>query len=280
MSIITFWNNSRKQVGQTVAISTIATYLASEKNYKVLLMSSDYNDNALENAFGTVKVNDKIAKKLGRENEIDLANGIEGLIKLSRSNMLNPESIRNYTKIVYTDRLEVLYTPKNVKPQDVDELFDTYKKIINCANRYYDFVFVDLSKGVRNKQTIEILQRSDIVALNIEQGDPNLVKLLEKIEKTKLVDKEKLIVIIDRYDEESKYNIKSVSKVVGKHTPVYSVPYNTQLFEACLESTLPELIIKFRKVEEKSKIAKLAEEVANASEGIIYKIEELRMKRN
>lgn len=279
MSIITFWNNSRKQIGQTVAASTIATYIAAEKNYKVLLMSSDYNDNSMENAFGSMQLNSNIAKKLGRENEIDLANGIEGLITLSQSNRLTPESIKNYTKIIFTDRLEVLYTPKNVKPQDVDELFEAYKKIINLANKYYDIVIVDLSKGVRNQETLDILKMSDIVILNIEQGDQNISKLLDKIEKTKLIDREKMLIMIDRYDEESKYNTKNVSRTIWKGKPIYAVPYNTLLFEACIESNLPELILRIRTVDDKGKTSNFVSEIKKSAEGIIYKLQELQMKR-
>ncbi|MBR6504851.1 MAG: hypothetical protein IKT41_03980 [Clostridia bacterium] len=279
MSIITFWNNSRKQIGQTVAASTIATYIAAEKNYKVLLMSSDYNDNSMENAFGSMQLNSNIAKKLGRENEIDLANGIEGLITLSQSNRLTPESIKNYTKIIFTDRLEVLYTPKNVKPQDVDELFEAYKKIINLANKYYDIVIVDLSKGVRNQETLDILKMSDIVVLNIEQGDQNISKLLDKIEKTKLIDREKMLIMIDRYDEESKYNTKNVSRTIWKGKPIYAVPYNTLLFEACIESNLPELMLRIRTVDDKGKTSNFVSEIKKSAEGIIYKLQELQMKR-
>ena len=279
MPIITFWNNSRKQIGQTVAVSTIATYIAAEKNYKVLLMSSDYNDNSMENAFGTVKLNTSLAKKLGRENEIDLANGIEGLITLSESNRLTPESIKNYTKIIFTDRLEVLYTPKNIKAEDIDGLFETYKKIINNANKYYDLVFVDLSKGIRNKQTLDILRMSDIVVLNVEQGDQNLSKLLEKIEKTNLINRDQMLIMMDRYDPESKYNTKNISRTIWKGKPVYAVPYITQLFEACLESSLPELILKIRRIDDKGKISNFLNEMNKASEGIIYKLKELQMKR-
>ena len=47
MSIVTFWSNSEKTIGQTVAASVTATTMAMEHNYKVLLISADINYNSI-----------------------------------------------------------------------------------------------------------------------------------------------------------------------------------------------------------------------------------------
>ena len=40
MSIITFWNDSREQTGQTMATVAVATRMAIERNIKILLIST------------------------------------------------------------------------------------------------------------------------------------------------------------------------------------------------------------------------------------------------
>ena len=37
MPIITFWSNSKKQTGQTMSLTAIATSMAIEHNYKILI---------------------------------------------------------------------------------------------------------------------------------------------------------------------------------------------------------------------------------------------------
>lgn len=40
MAIITFWSNTKKETGQTMSIAAVATCMAIEHNYKILLVST------------------------------------------------------------------------------------------------------------------------------------------------------------------------------------------------------------------------------------------------
>ncbi len=51
MAIITFWSNGKEETAKTLSISAIATYMAIEKNYRMLLMSTNYNDSTLETCY-------------------------------------------------------------------------------------------------------------------------------------------------------------------------------------------------------------------------------------
>ena len=44
MAVIAFWSNSKKETGQTVSIAAIATYIAIEHNYRILLVDGNFND--------------------------------------------------------------------------------------------------------------------------------------------------------------------------------------------------------------------------------------------
>ena len=54
MAIIGFWSGSRKETGQTVSIAAIATHMAVEHNYRILLIDATFNDDTLERCFWTV----------------------------------------------------------------------------------------------------------------------------------------------------------------------------------------------------------------------------------
>ena len=51
MSIVTFWNNGKEQNGKTLSVVSIATYMAIEHNYKILVVSTGFNDESLNNCF-------------------------------------------------------------------------------------------------------------------------------------------------------------------------------------------------------------------------------------
>ena len=51
MSVITFINRDRKENGQTFSVAAIATCMAIEHNYKILLISTDFDDRSMEECF-------------------------------------------------------------------------------------------------------------------------------------------------------------------------------------------------------------------------------------
>lgn len=51
MSIVTFWNNGKEQTGKTLSLAAICTHLAIEHNYRILVISTGYQDDKLDNCF-------------------------------------------------------------------------------------------------------------------------------------------------------------------------------------------------------------------------------------
>ena len=51
MAIIGFWSGSKKETGQTVSIASIATQMAVEHNYRILLIDATFDDDTLERGF-------------------------------------------------------------------------------------------------------------------------------------------------------------------------------------------------------------------------------------
>ena len=51
MSIVTFFNNGKEQTGKTLSVVAIATQMAIEHNYKILIVSTGHNDKTLDNCF-------------------------------------------------------------------------------------------------------------------------------------------------------------------------------------------------------------------------------------
>ncbi len=277
MPIVTFWSNNEKTIGQTVAAASTATVMAMEHNYKVILISVDFNNKSIENCFGSQQSNKEIIKSLISTPQINLDTGTNGLLKVAQSNRVTPEIIKDYTKIIYKNRLEVLYSSFN-RDLPIEEQIECFKTIILNASKYYDHVIIDLKKGTRIPKVLEILDMSDAIVLNTEQGTDTLEKFLKISEMQGYIKKGKILWNICRYDKNSKYNIKNLTRTAWKRQTIYTTPYNTLLFEATAEGTIAELLLRIRTMKTQDENSELFEEIKRLSEGILFKYQELRMR--
>lgn len=280
MSIVTFWSNTKKQTAQTMSLAAIANSMAIEHNYKILIISTIYNDDTLELCFGGLDNNKKILKKLMQNTTVAVDNGIEGLSKMAYSGRMTPEIIQNYTHIVYKNRLEILYGYKEIEDRPTKEEYlkirGKYKEIIQNASKFYDMVFVDVDKGLEDDFVKQILKISDVVVINTEQKIGMINEINELIHSE--LRNENFILNIGRFDSYSKYSIKNISRYLGMKRDISVIPYNTLYFEAASEESVADLFLKIRNVAEGDRNRAFVVETKNAAEKIVYKLQELQMK--
>lgn len=60
MAIVSFWSNGKEETAKTLSIVAIATNMAIEHNFRILLVSTNYNDDTLETCYWP---KDKIKKQ-------------------------------------------------------------------------------------------------------------------------------------------------------------------------------------------------------------------------
>ena len=107
MAIIGFWSGSKKETGQTLSVTSIATHMSIEHNYKILLIDATFDDDTMERCFWTVNDKKDVAKLLNK-GKMDISSGAEGLLSAVASNKTTPEIVKNYTRVVFNNRLDVL----------------------------------------------------------------------------------------------------------------------------------------------------------------------------
>lgn len=277
MSIVTFWNNGKEQTGKTLSVVAIATYMAIEHNYKILVISTGFNDKALDNCFWKEKKAKKNFGIFGPNTNVAMENGIEGLSKMVKSNKISPESITNYTRIIFKDRLEILQSFKGSQDR-YDELKEHYIDIINFADKYYDLVFVDLDMELGEEIINNVLENSNLVVATLSQRLSSIDNFIEKREEMPILKSKKTLILIGRYDRYSKYTVKNISRYMGEKNKVSTIPYNTLFFEACEEAKVPDLFLSIRKIDEDDTNGLFLSEVKRASENIIYRLQDLAMR--
>lgn len=283
MSIVTFWNSSKQQAGQTMSIAAIATYMAIEHNYKILVISTTDKEDSFRRCFWEEKKGKKNLGIFGPNASLEIENGVEGLARVIRSNKITPEVITNYTKVVFKDRLEILLGSESaIKGENTSDNIDVksvYPDIMSMANQYYDIVLVDLDENIGEETKKTILHQSDIVVVNIGQRLRDVENFYELRQKTSMYQSKKTILIIGRYDRFSKYNAKNISRYLGEKNKIQTIPYNTLFFEASEEAGVPDLFLRFKKaLDSEDRNAFFIEEVKRATENIIYRLQDLQMK--
>ena len=277
MSVVTFWNDKKEQTGKTLSAVAVATYMAIEHNYKILVISTGFNDKTLDNCFWKEKKAKKNFGIFGPNTNVAMENGIEGLSKMVKSNKISPESITNYTRIIFKDTLEILQSFKGNR-ENYEEIKDHYIDVINLANRYYDLVFVDLDMELGNDVINTILENSNLIVASLSQRLTSIDSFIEKREEMPILKSKKTLILISRYDRYSKYTVKNISRYMGEKNKVSTIPYNTLFFEACEEAKVVDLFLSIRKISEDDLNGMFLSEVKRTAENIIYRLQDLAMK--
>ena len=284
MSVITFVNNLDEETGKTMSLVAIATNMAIEYNSRILIISTTNKEDKIRDCyFEETQIKKNRMGIFGKIKEtIDTENGIEGIAKIARSNKLTPELITNYTRVVFKDRLEIIFgIEKKYEDNDLQEkeIENEYPDLINIASMYYDKIFVDLDNNIDENIRQQIIDRSDLVIVNTSQNYNSLKKLKEEKEQSELLNSPRSLILIGRYDKYSKYNIKNVTRFLEEKNKVLTIPYNTLYFEAVGEAGVPDLFISLRKsIDSDDRNAIFLAEVKRASENIVYRLQELQAR--
>ncbi len=277
MSIVTFWSNGKEQTGKTLSIAAIATYMAIEHNYKILIIATGDDDKILNNCFWEERKKKRNLGLFGPNTNIAMEEGIVGLSKVMKSNRLTAEDIPNYTKTVFKERLEILQGVSGGS-MDYDNLRQLYPDIINLANRYYDLVFVDLDNELGEDLANKILGNSNLIVANISQRLTSINRFMELKKEKPILNTNKTVLLIGRFDRHSKYTVKNIARYMKEKNRAITIPYNTLFFEAAEEGKVPDLFLKIRSVDEDDRNGFFLAELKRASENIIYRLQNSAMK--
>lgn len=278
MAIISFWCGDKKESGQTLAMAAIATQMCVEHNMRTLIVDATFDDDTLERCFWKVSDSRKLIKQLN-QGKIDLASGAEGLVSAIASNKTSPEIISNYTKIVFKNRLDVLPGLKTKIMEEHEKSLMLYKDLLNAANKYYDLVFVDVSKTLKRETTKAILDASAVIIYTMP---PNLKKIDDYIQmknESAIFKKGNVIPVLTMSDNESKYNVKNAGKYIGVKGNLATIPYNTMLMESASEAGVANMFLQLRLSKSAAdKNSNFLNAVSDCGKQIIYKLQELQYK--
>jgi cellulose biosynthesis protein BcsQ len=282
MAIVTFWSNTEKETAQTLSMIAIASHIAVENNSKILIIDTNFDDTTIKNAYWQETTNStrKIIKELSG-GKLDIGSGIEGLSKVIASGRSAGNVISDYSRVVFKGRLEAILSYVGGNEDDKRRIKSEYKELIKLASGQYDYVFVDIPKGLTDPFVNEILNMSDVIVYNITQRLKDMDDYIKLKEENPLFKTNKILPLIGRYDKFSKYTKKNIARYLGEKKEIPAVSYNTLFFESANEGGIGNYFLKFRKslISSSDRNASFIDEVGNASERLILKTQEVLMMR-
>ena len=280
MAIISFWSANKGECGKSSAIAAITTFLGINHNYKILVVDTKYNDMFYQDCFW------RESKSIrGTENNYTgVGEGISGLSRAILSNKISPEIITNYTKIVFNENRLELLTDTNIMKEEYNTHKNIFKDIIKTANKFYDLVFVDIDNDLEEDIKDSLLEISDIVIGCMHQNIRSINKYMLARSQKQVLQTKLVIPLLGKFDTDSKYNQKNITKYLREKRDMFIIPYNTLFMEACNEAKLADFFIKFRgmltgkgKVKE-DKNTLFINYVTDCTEKLIYYLKELQMR--
>ena len=198
-----------------------------------------------------------------------------GLIKMARANKIEPQTIRNYTKVIFKDSVfEILFSGNELN----EDISSYYPDIIRMANEYYDWVIVDLDEDIDVPTKRIIINNSDLIVYNLSQRLLSIDNFLEEKKENTLLASYKTMVLVGKHDRFSKYTSKNITRYMGERTQILTIPYNTLYFEAAEESRVPDFFISLRNIDKEDRNYLFLQEVKRAGEAIQYRLQELQMR--
>lgn len=265
--------------GTTSSCIAYATWLSIQHNIKVLLITTSFNDNLINESFWPEQKK-KPFDFLGENYKLEVeTNGIVGLNRMIRSNKISPEIITDYAQIVLTNRLEIITGIRNNKEQ-YDSVKEKYSQIISQAGKYYDMVIVDLNRAVGIQAEIDILNESDVVVALVPQRAKKIEEVKKIINEGVFLKEKNTIMAIGKYMNETKYNSKNITRNLLKRKDIINtIPYNNLFFEASQEGTVIDLFLNLMRINDRDTNYFFVDEIRRLNETIKDKNEKLKMMR-
>ena len=286
MSIITFWNDTREQSGKTLASVAVAIRMAMERNNKILLISTSFDDSTLKDCLWGNEYSKNVNFFNTRTSTIAVENGMEGLSKLIASHKLTPEVITDYTKVIFKERLEVVPGISTTEGKSLEDCLQEYKRaqesyidLIRMANQYYDMVIVDLDKMLSTKTREDILRISNLNIYVLSQKLVSINRYNELKKSNQEFMKNKCIPVIGKYDSRFKYNSKNIARYLGEKKELHLVPLNLLYMGAAEENGVVDLFLKLKNVKDETDENYIFMDcILNLTNTIIRKLQEMQMR--
>lgn len=224
--LIASWSPYSGQAGVTSNSIAIAVELAIRHNIRVLITHTHTNKLDMERAFLNINEEELIGSPKVKDTGLDAA------CRNAQVNRLNTDTLQVYTDNIIEGRLDLLAGTLRDKENLSRDHDINVQKVLRCAVSKYDVVVVDLNSGTEDSLTKMILDKADIILLNVSQNYANLKEIFIDKKYSNFINKDKQLVVVGRYESKSTHTIKYMKNTFRLKETVFGVPYCSDFNDA------------------------------------------------
>ena len=235
--LVTFWSGAEIRTGVTTNTALISHFYAQRYKKKVALFENHVPGKySLED----ILIGKKSLPFLFEEpifyNRNNNINYYYGLMKAG----LPVKGLSNAALRLAEGRLHYFPQFSSNHTLFADERNKVIDRFIDELNSRYEVVFVDL-KRINTMTTHHIIERSDIVFVNVPQDEISINRILDD----NLIERDKLCFILSRYKQTSKMDFEEiVSDYDIDNERISYIPYYESLIRICKNGNLSSFLIK------------------------------------
>ena len=233
-----FWSTHHGQACTTTNAAAVACTVAIRKPGKLLLAHTHARRSTLESCL--------LDEQALRERDAgDFANqGMDALVRLSRSERLRQEMVPDYTwSLLREHRLDLL--PGSTKEALPDgEAQSHVGEVFRCAGQSYDHVLVDVHSGVDAAGSVTLLEAADLCLVCLNQNKALLDATFEQ-GGLRILDGKPVRYLVSRYDSSVSPSVRDIARRYGLQADkVHPIPYSPGLMRACNTGRLYEFMLR------------------------------------
>ncbi|MGQ8873101.1 hypothetical protein [Paenibacillus sp. TSA_86.1] len=222
MSTITFWSPFA-EMGCSSSTLLSAYAMALQYRTRVLLIHTGRANSVIES--GLFQEERASADALYSFEE----NGWDAVERLFHSGSLNKHNLRDYTKPLLKDRLDLLTGSMNWSERSASEKAELLKKLLETANQCYDLVLLDVEHT--NVDSDLLVKQADYVVVVLNQDMRNLEQFFEEILPEQSSER-RLHVLINKYDPHSRATLSNIKRGFRYKGSLSAIPYTTGFLDA------------------------------------------------
>ena len=115
--------------------------------------------------------------------------------------------------------------------------------------------------------------------IEVQSADEEIEEIKQLREQYPDKKKTNIIFVMGKYDFDSKYNVKNITRMLKETKEISAVPYNLGFYEASMEGKIADFFLNNRTLNDSSSSnAKFLQECKRSCDNILAKLEDLKMR--
>lgn len=237
---IAFWSPVHGQVGTSANLISAACMIGLESSARTLIGHTHGAMSGLESVL--LKSNSGLFQD-GFDNS-----GLDALERLARNHRLSSERVKDYTRPILHNRLDLLMGTSKTDEAGQAEISGLIEGILMYASQYYDLIMIDINRSDRNLLTNKVLETSDLIVVNLNQNMALLERYFEHVDMPETIAAKPKIFVLGQYDHGSKYKVSNIARRFRCRNEMFTVPYCVDFLDACNDRNVVEFMLRLNSI--------------------------------